>query len=192
MSFTWLPPPGSLTGLLAYKAEPAQPREFVPTAPYNGYGTAPYQSGYTWTETKFLTFTNDGAVVVDSSGNPVTNNGEVVRQAYASKESYIRNLSIYQGGYVYGGLTFGGEAKETFFRDGKFVVLIADSQGRPIAASTAYMTNAWSPLGWKRFQVKIEGTLPDKLQCMMIFQSGNAVSASDVTRVSMPVVCSFR
>jgi hypothetical protein len=186
-----LPPPGSFKGLLAYRRATSSENEFVPLQEFNGYGLAPYQN-YAWSKTSFVTYTSDGVEVVTNPYGNDTNSATTVTEPYAQKELYVRNLSIYQGGLIYNGLAFGGEARETFFQNGRFPVIIADLQGRPIAISYAYMTNTWSPPGWKRFQVQLTGALPDKAGCLMVFESGNRNADGSVTRTAIPMVCSYK
>lgn len=188
----WLPPPGSWGGLLAQKQVMGDENVFVAKEPFNGYGLTPNQPGYKWSQVAFVTYTKDGTEVVTRSpdGEVVEENGK--GEAYSPRELYVRNLSFYQGGAIYSGISFGGEARESMFRDGRFRIIIADHLGRPVASSYAYMTNTWAPAGWRRFQTKLEGSLPDKVSCTMVFESANAQSNGKIVRVAMPVLCSYR
>lgn len=104
----------------------------------------------------------------------------------------VRNLSIYQGGHVYTGLSFVGEARSTMFRDGKFPIVVIDATGRLIGISTAVAQTQWAVPGWVRFETKITYTLPNNLPCTMIFEEALTSTEQKVRaphRVSFGVRC---
>lgn len=97
----------------------------------------------------------------------------------------VRNLSIFEGGHIYTGITFSGEAKENMFVNGKFPILIIDNNGRIAGVSYAEQINMWATPGWARFQVKIQSVLPNKVPCRMIFQS----ASQQQIKSSIPITC---
>ncbi len=102
-----------------------------------------------------------------------------------AQPTVIRNLSIFEGGHIYTGISFSGEAKETIFRDGKFPILIVDNNGRIAGVSYAEQINMWATPGWARFQVKVQSVLPNRVQCSMIFQSANQQQVKYI----IPITC---
>lgn len=88
----------------------------------------------------------------------------------ADRRLTIRNLSIYQGGHIYTGLAFVGEARSMMFRDGKFSIIVVDRAGRLVGISTAVAQTKWTVPGWVRFETKINYSLPSNAPCTMIFE----------------------
>ncbi len=82
----------------------------------------------------------------------------------------VRNLSIYEGGHLYTGLSFIGEAKENMFRDGKFPIVVVDAKGKVIGISAAIATTNWTIPGWVRFETKITYALPVNMPCTIVFE----------------------
>lgn len=105
--------------------------------------------------------------------------------------SYIRNLSVYEGGHIYTGISFVGEAKSLMFRDGKFPIVIVDSKGKLVGVSAAIAQTNWAVPGWVRFETKITYTLPNNTPCTMIFEE--ALTQTEKTRtplrVAFPIRC---
>ncbi len=205
----WLPAPGSLAGLLGKKNNSEQNGQVYVSGPaYNGYGNAS-GNNVSYSQYDYISYTADGTKIIhgdNTSASATTNNKTTNSQTspYAQKELYIRNLSIYEGGHVYTGLSFVGEAKNTMFQDGRFTIVIADSTGKVVSTSYADATTAWSAPGWVRFEVKINSVLPNKVRCIMVFQSGAPArqnsnsSYSSYTysnqqatpvRVAIPILC---
>lgn len=87
-----------------------------------------------------------------------------------NRRLYIRNLSIYEGGHVYTGLSFVGEARNEMFLRGVFPIVITDRNGQVLGVSRASSTGAWSVAGWSRFEAKILNTLPNNVPCLMFFE----------------------
>lgn len=110
----------------------------------------------------------------------------------ADRRLTIRNLSIYQGGHVYTGLAFIGEARSMMFRDGKFPIVIVDGAGRLVGISTAIAQTQWTVPGWVRFETKIAYPLPRDALCTMIFEEALTASEQKLrapNRVSFGVRC---
>jgi hypothetical protein len=103
----------------------------------------------------------------------------------------IRNLSIYEGGAVYTGLSFIGEARSSMFRDGKFPIVVIDQSGKVIGISAAIAQSTWSVPGWVRFETRITYPLPNKVPCTMIFEENltQAERSRAPLRVPLPIRC---
>jgi hypothetical protein len=112
--------------------------------------------------------------------------------AMVARSSLVRNLSIYDGGHVYTGLSFAGEARSSLFRNGKFPIVVIDRSGRVVGISSALATTDWTVAGWTRFDTKINYTLPVNTPCTMIFEEalteGERISRQP-NRVAIPVMC---
>ena len=195
----WLPAPGSFAGLLGQRNNTGQNgKVFISGPAYNGYGDS-YNNNAGYSQVNYITYTADGTEITGGGGS--ANAKPVVKETtpYAQKELYIRNLSIYEGGHVYTGLSFVGEARNTMFQNGKFAIIIADPMGRVISTSYAEAMTSWSVPGWVRFQAIINSVLPYKIHCTMVFQSGGNPQYSgsytysnqqiNPIRVAIPVLC---
>lgn len=102
----------------------------------------------------------------------------------------IRNLSLYKEDSIRLGMTFYGEAKNTFFANGTFPIYLFDSQSRMFAKETAISTGKWSIPGWTRFYVKINSPLPAHQSCQMLFvPDPNSQDKNINYRAGLPVVC---
>lgn len=221
----WLPDPRTYKGLFAGITTPNENTNVYKPAPeFNGYGKvnsqyASSKSGYVqYSSSGTVVVASDGTEVpykeYDYQGSSVKNNATttvvvISPQAsssttqptkpapfvYSKKELYIRNLSIYEGGHLYMGLSFVGEAKSTMFINGGFPIIIADISGKVIAVIKAEATNDFAPAGWTRFQTKIISALPNKVRCSMVFEQAvnkNQYPFNDggqPVRVIIPVLC---
>ena len=177
----WLPSPREYGKLFPKKSAPNEHTNlFVAQAPYNGYGNSSGQN------TNYITYTGEGSVLSKSkngeviAGNPATQEQATVS---ASRSATIRNLSVYEGGHIYRGLTFIGEARSSMFREGKFPIVLVDATGRVIGVSVAVATTNWAVPGWTRFQSTINYTIPKNVPCTMVFEE----ALSQVERVRLPV-----
>ncbi len=187
----WLPAPGSIGSLLgqARKVPSENDNVYTPGPAYSGYNNA-YNNNYGGAKVDFITFTTQGTQIIHgsqaaSAPTPTTPSGGT---GYENRSLYIRNLSIYQGGSIYTGISFVGEARNTMFKDGKFPIIIVDNQGRVATVAIAEATSVWAVPGWARFSAKITGVMPVKTPCTMVFQSGN-IGTSTPVRVALPVTC---
>jgi hypothetical protein len=218
----WLPDPRTYKGLFAGTTTPNENTNVYKPAPeFNGYGNT--QSQYTTSKSGYIRYTASGTVVVAGDGTEVpykeydyqsgtvkNNTNEVVISpstasttqpvkpapfVYSKKELYIRNLSIYEGGYLYTGLSFVGEAKSTMFINGAFPIIVADGLGKVVTVLKAEATNDFAPAGWTRFQAKIVSQLPEKVRCSVVFEQAvnkNQYPFNDggqPVRVIIPVLC---
>ena len=195
-SDSWLPAP-SLQGIF-HRGNIGESFVYKPGEAYNGYGNA-YNNNQGGAQVEFVTYNGTNTEIVrygnygttmftDNSGQQGGGN----QSRYAQKELFIRNLSIYEGGHTYTGLTFTGEARNTMFQNGVFPVIIADQAGRVVSRSYAQATSNWSTPGWVRFYVKINDVLPNKVYCTMIFEEGRGpytYNTSLPVRVAIPVLC---
>jgi hypothetical protein len=194
-----LPSPRKYAGLFGSrtKVQDEHTNVYTPSLPYNGYTTID-NSTYTYSQYTYANTSSGNDITpspasnketssVVSSGDNVIKNGsrEVVLQGPFSpsgnalpvqaptigdRSLTIRNLSLYEGGAIYTGLSFVGEAKATMFREGKFPIVLLDASGRVIGVSSAVATNDWAPPGWTRFETKLNYPLPKGALCTFIFE----------------------
>jgi hypothetical protein len=204
-STDWLPSPKKYSSI--FKKDKYTAQVFVPSAPFSGYNINDTindsKNGYTYTETKYITYTASGSVITRLDGTvvddsvpaehePVEQNNPVLDTVFSLRSLYVRNLSIYEGGHMYTGLSFIGEARSNMFRGGRFPIVMFDQAGRVIGVSAAVATTDWSVPGWVRFETKIPYTLPNTMPCTMVFEE--ALTAQEKVgrnpvRVSMGVKC---
>lgn len=193
---SWLPAPGSFKGVFA-SVKPVSG-----DSPSVGYGTVfhGYDNSANGGQFDYVTYKQQGVAMAEGKGklpaSGTQNTTGAVSQtnvsAYAQNGLYIRSLSVYEGGRVYPGLTFTGEARESMFSNGKFPVIIADKiTGRVISVATAVATTNWSVPGWVRFGVTVNTILPNNSSsCLMIFEQGKTqASQSQPIRTAIPVTC---
>ena len=196
---SWLPAPTSFKGLLGKPIIPtSKTNVYVSPGPYvysNGgspYGTA-FNGNQGGANVAFVTYTTEGTEIINNNSiNKQQNN--IDSNGFSQKNLYIRNLSIYEGGHVYTGLSFIGDARSTMFQNGAFPVIITDSYGRTL--SVVYgreIQQGVVPAGWTKFQVKIDAVLPDKMSCNMIFQQllpqYSYTPNQQPVKVIIPILC---
>jgi hypothetical protein len=156
----------------------------------------------------FTTFSYSGPIAFSSSsGNPIHLNQQggfntyTLSQPQATAPAFqnqsptstlpVRNLSIYQGGHVYTGLSFVGEARSQMFRDGKFPIIVIDASGRMVGVTAAVAQTAWTVPGWVRFETRITYPLPANVPCTMIFEEAlTQVERNRApVRAALPINC---
>lgn len=209
----WLASPRRHTGLFGKRATPpdSNTNVFVAGNPYTSSG--PY-NGYTFTDQQEYSYTtykySHGADEITSTYEPSKREetpssgagGTIVTSAptaqmqtahslTSNRNLFVRNLSIYEGGRVYTGLTFIGEAKSSMFREGKFPIIIVDQAGRVVGISAAVATTNWAVPGWARFEAKINYQLPNNTLCTMVFEEAltQAEKSRQPLRVPLPIRC---
>jgi hypothetical protein len=174
----WLPAPTNYGGLLGSRTNSdANGKVYVPGPAYNGYGT-----GYNGSNVDWVYYTATGTQVVRGGVNDQVFTGNT--SAYAQKELYVRNLSVYEGGNISYGTTFVGEARGTMFRNGTFPISVIDRNGKMLSTFQAINTGAWATPGWVRFQATIQTRLPSNTACALVFYS-----ATENVKVGMAVRC---
>lgn len=197
----WLPSPRNMKGLFSQTSAPdGQSNVYVPGEAYNGYQNA-FRGNQGGSQVDFVTYTASGTQIIHGgvASSQAQPEGAAV-SGYSKKELFIRNLSMYEKGHVYTGLTFVGEAKNVMFHDGKFPIIIADPVGRVVSTSYAEATTNWSVPGWVRFQVRIVGVLPVNIPCTMVFEQNKVVNQyqyidtstpkpAQPVRVAIPILC---
>ncbi len=145
---------------------------YVPPPAFNQYGLNNDQ--YQFSTYSYVTYTSTGTAVINGSSARQGENSQAPVQSKTTLSSNrvlsIRNLSIYEGGHVYTGLAFVGEAKASMFRDGKFPIVVVDQAGKVVGVSAAIATTNWTVPGWVRFETKITYPLPVNVPCTMIFE----------------------
>jgi hypothetical protein len=170
---------------------------YVHGEPFNGYALDE-NNQYTYSTYDYTTYTysSDGSVATSTSGGSSTKKDDTSKRATSTPEMqrnlYVRNLSIYEGGHVYTGLSFVGEARASLFREGKFPIVIIDQSGRVVGMSYAVATTNWAIPGWVRFETKINYVLPNKVPCLMIFEemlTEKERVARKPARLPMSVMC---
>ena len=177
----WLPSPREYAKLFQKKSAPtAQTNLYVAPAPYNGYGDAVVGS------TEYITYKGEGSVITKGKDGEVlvTNPTPQEGTTHAPTRSlFIRNLSVYEGGHIYRGLNFIGEARSTMYKNGRFAIVLVDATGHVIGVSVAIATTAWAVPGWTRFQSIINYGLPKNTPCTMVFEE----ALTQVERVRPPI-----
>ncbi len=178
-----------------------QPFEYTGTQPFsdgtNGTNKTTNTSGGSYATYDYSSYPTtldaSGKYVMSSStqGNTTGTQANTQTTDADSKSLYIRNLSIYQGGHIYTGLSFIGEARTSLFREGKFPIVVIDGAGKVVGVSAAVALESWSVPGWARFETKIMYTLPNKVPCTMIFEEAltQAERTRQPVRVPVPIIC---
>ena len=170
----WLPAPKNYGGLLGNKNTNGEyGTVYKPGEPFNGYQNTSTNGG---SNVDWIYYTATGTQVIKTGGTTETSNAE--------RSTYLRNLSVYQGGTISYGLTIVGEARDTMFKNGLFPIVVLDAQGRVITAMDAINTGAWSTPGWVRFQATVPVRLPQNTVCSLVFNSAN-----QPVRIGMQVRC---
>lgn len=107
------------------------------------------------------------------------------------REKYIRNLSIFDNGHIYTGITFTGEAKNTMFSDnGTFSIIVIDPQGRVVAVDQAVAIGSIKTAGFVQFKSGIKSVLPNKIPCHLVFQAGpGSFDGFNRVFVAVPEIC---
>ncbi len=193
-----LPAPKNYGGLLATKGTQNEySNVYTAGEPFNGYNTN--NKDYSYSTANYVVYTSTGTAII--KGQP---SSQVVKapsqttptdtrtQAQVQRSTYIRNLSIYEGGRMYTGLSFIGEARAEFFKEGKFPIVILDAQGKVVGVSAAVATTKWTVPGWVRFETKITYNLPNNTPCTMLFEEaltqGEKATRAPV-RIPLAVKC---
>jgi hypothetical protein len=196
-----LPSPRKYQGLFSTKSSEVASNTYVPKAPYSGYAVSPSLEGkgYTYTNYEYLMYTSTGtirvqgtaytpplSIVATSTSTPLA-----PRALLPGRSLYVRNLSIYEGGHIYTGLSFIGEARSSLFKEGKFPIVMVDTSGKMIGVSAALAENDWTVPGWVRFRTKIEYPLPKNMACTMVFEEAllPAERSRIPVRVPLQVQC---
>lgn len=124
-----------------------------------------------------------------SNPQPVTPGSPATRVLSGDRSIYVRNLSIVEYGPLRKNATFIGEAKNTFFKDGKFPLSLMDAQGHTGIVGYAEARSDWTVAGWTRFQAYITATLPDNTACNLFFQSANVDATGNPRTVPFGILC---
>ncbi len=179
-----LPSPKAYSGLIKSVTAPTPTTNlYVHGKAFDGYESYGGTYTYSTSSASFVSYSSRSASATTSQPT-----------AAPTRSMYIRNLSIYENGHVYTGLSFVGEARNEMFRNGAFTILTVDSRGAVIGVSRASSTGAWSVPGWSRFSTRIDYVLPPGgIPCSMIFEQGRESQYSGITtqpvRVGIPIKC---
>ncbi len=200
-----LPSPRKYSGLFSFNGNPTKAKTFVEPEPYVYTGTQPggttisnaknpvSVNGYSYPTYTYVGNSNVPAVsyLRKTGTSSTTGESQVISKVPSSRELYLRNLSLYEGGRIYTGLSFIGEAHSNLFREGRFPIVVVDTAGRVIGFSFAIATTQWAVPGWVRFEAKINFPLPKNTPCIMVFEE--ALTQTEKTRqplrVPLSVTC---
>ena len=199
MQSGWLPAPGSFKGLLAnIHGQPSVGYGSV----FNGFDNGSGDSQYRYVDYQEESQATVNAYVQSSVSGNSGQNTEIGSQkqntninignTFAQKSMYLRSLSLYEGGHIYTGLSFTGEARNLMFVNGKFPIIIAEqSTGRVLAVATAEATSNWATPGWVRFQTKVSSLNSSTARsCLMIFEQARSQGSQiQPVRVAIPIQC---
>lgn len=187
-SADWLPAPKNYGSLLGERStDGTNGKVYVPGPAYNGYTSGPSGADVSWV---YYTATGTqiirGGSAATISSQTFTSAGQATQNTngFSDRSSYIRNISVYEGGTITYGMTIYGEARDTMFKNGLFTIVIVDQAGKVITTAQAINTGTWATPGWARFQTTIPSRLPSKVRCGMLF-----LSANQPIKVGMTVQC---
>lgn len=180
-----LPAPKNYASSLTPKQGGMYGRVYEPAPAFDGYrnNNATYrgQPGI-----EYVMYTESGTKIIKPDGSIQNEQAKTTTNitTYPNKSVYVRNLSVFDGGGLTYGQTITGEARDTMFKSGTFIVFVADANGRVVASFPAVSTGAWAIPGWSRFQMTVSSRLPANTYCTLFFRSAN-----QPLQVSMPVRC---
>ncbi|MBP6948575.1 MAG: hypothetical protein KBC41_00870 [Candidatus Pacebacteria bacterium] len=184
----WLPSPRNFNGLFGKVKAPSSQDNVYDGTLYIYKSDTQYEHNNTveYISYSYPSYANQGIKKATS-----TNVSSVQNTNNAPKSLYIRNLSLYQNGRIYQGISFTGEAKNIMFLQGKFPVVIVDqATGRVISVSFAEATTDWAIPGWVRFKVTINNVGANKIPCTMVFEQARVQNSQAVpSRVAVPFIC---
>lgn len=187
-----LPSPRQYSGFFTPGGKTVQANTLVTPEPFVYQGNQPFSGNTTGGGSigNYSTYTYSNAPKATTTKN-TTSPSPNTSAADTARSQYIRNLSIYQGGHIYTGLSFTGEARTEFFRDGKFPIVVVDATGRVVGISAGVAATTWSVPGWVRFTTKIQYTLPNKVPCTMVFEENltQAERTRAPVRIPLPITC---
>lgn len=175
-------PEGALSSLNPLKGDLLPPpRNNMPTT---NPLTSGYMLDYTIPEDTHNYTTNTPAKNTPQTGaqNSVVFNAN--QAGFSQTELFIRNISVYRGQSIAPGFTFTGEARETMFSQGRFMLYLANKDGHIVGTGEAVAVDQWSIPGWHRFNGRII-SMNGQGECFLIFRS----SSPTQPQVTIPVVC---
>lgn len=187
----WLPSPRSFGGLFSNVKKTDTQNNVYVSDPIVYEPSIIYTSNNTYDSNGYLTYTYSTNTNTQQ-GNKVTNTSQKKQVVNDSiKSMYVRNISIYQGGHVYQGLSFVGEARNTMFLEGKFpVILVDNTTSKIVSVSFAEAVTDWTVPGWTRFKVTIGSVAPRATPCTMLFEQARVRNSQIPPQtVSVPVMC---
>lgn len=208
----WLPSPRRFPSLLGKKV--ATPDEntnlFVAPPAFNGYNTMNGTANggdYKYANYIYVSYDANGRVILtpeneitpqnarNTSNNAINNTRGTIPSSPSTttdRNLLIRNLSIYDGGHIYTGLSFIGEARSSMFKNGRFPIIVVDQNGRLVGISAAVATTDWAVPGWTRFETRIDYVLPNNIPCALVFEEAltqNERAVRQPLRTHIPVRC---
>ena len=132
-----------------------------------------------YTNLKYLSYDPTGKNIYNTTNDTPKNVGLV------EMGTYIRGVTLFNGGYVHKGLTFHGQARKNMFTGGKFSLYIIDGNGNFLAKGGAISDGEWQNTGWHNFTAFITTTVPYSTNCFLVFQQDVANGLHTI----MPVAC---
>lgn len=170
-------PEGALSTLNPLKGDVLPPpRNNMPTT---NPLTSGYMLDYTPPEDTYNYTTNTSQTRTESS---VVFNAN--QAGFSQTELFIRNISVYRGQSIAPSFTFTGEARETLFSQGRFMLYLVTKQGQIVGTGEAVAVDQWSIPGWHRFNARII-SMNGQGECFLIFKP----ASSAYRELSIPVTC---
>lgn len=167
---------------------------------FSGVDKSEYPYGRPVTSEDFLQYDSTGNIPEWPKGSksPVIQNGlsqtggsadyqtfDPVRAGF-SQIAYVRSLSLYKKARVYGGLSFDGEAKESMFANGMFVLFVVNPQGQVVGKGEARISDEGARTEWRKFIGRITTQVGYRGDgCTLLFQQAKP----NGIRVYFPVTC---
>ena len=111
---------------------------------------------------------------------------DATKAGFSQMSAYLRGITIPLGAYVYRGLIFHGQARESMFVNGRFSLFVIDVHGNVIGQGQAVTDENWQTPGWHSFRGTITTTIPtNALGCGLVFQQDKIRGL----HATMPVTC---
>lgn len=177
----WLPTPGSFSA--------------------KGLDKGEYPYGRPVTEADFLRYDGSGVGVPEwpkGSKSPVILEGTSQAGASADYQTfdpsrsgftlvpYVRSLSLRKDANVYAGLRFEGEAKESMFFNGMFLIYVVDPSGQFVGKGEARLSDDGARTEWRKFIGRITTQVGYRgKNCTLLFQQARP----NGVRVYFPATC---
>ena len=110
---------------------------------------------------------------------------------YTEANSQVRNIRIGENNTISSGSIISGTAREVFFSNGKFFVILLNKTGQVIAQTVAIANKSADSSIWIPWQAKF-GLLSQQIsgECTLILESQNNTSNPEISKIiKIPVDC---
>ena len=116
-------------------------------------------------------------------------NGNTVE--YTQANSQVRDIKIGNNNSISSGSYVSGTAREIFFSNGKFLILLVNKQGQVIAGTTALANKSNTEGLWIPWQARFSTIPPQQSNsCTLVLQNQNNTNDSNLSKViRIPVEC---